>query len=53
MRVVSNATPIIALAKICLLKLLTEIFGTIHVPPKAMDEILVPRKERYEKNKIS
>ena len=51
MKVVSNATAIIALAKICLLRLLKEIFGTIYVPPKVMNEILVPGKEGYEKIK--
>jgi len=48
-KVVSNATTVIALAKICLLDLIKEILGTIYIPPKVMNEILVLEKEGYEK----
>jgi predicted nucleic acid-binding protein len=44
--VVSNATPLIALAKLDRLALLQDLFGTIHIPQAVHDEVVVEAPER-------
>ncbi len=50
MKVVSNSTPLIALARIKQINLLHAVFGRIIIPQGVYNEVVLQNKQGYGKN---